>query len=109
MCSYCKHILSAVAIPHTPMECNYRRGFSCAVCGQSSGHSREDCPNVEAWAIRQGKKPRRRNLYLEIRDVRQVLKEHSIEPGSDKMENMKKIRDLANTMKPTRIPLFLAE
>jgi hypothetical protein len=53
--------------------------------------------------------PRRRNLYLEIKDVRQVLRAHSIEPGSDKMENMKKIRDLANTMKPTRIPLFLTE
>lgn len=79
------------------------------MCGQSSGHSREDCPNVEAWAIRQGKTPRRRNLYLEIKDVKQVLRAHSIEPGSDKMENMKKIRDLANTMKPTRIPLFLTE
>jgi hypothetical protein len=63
---------------------------------------------VEAWAIRQGKKPRRKNLYLEIRDIKQVLRAHGIEPGSDK-ENMKKVRDLANTMKPTRIPLFITE
>jgi len=91
------------------MECNYRRGFSCVVCGTASGHSQKDCPNVEAWAIRQGKKPRRKNLYLEVKDIKQLLRSYSIELGSDKSENMKKVRDLANTMKPTRIPLFLSE
>jgi len=105
MCSYCKHVLSAIAIPHSPLECNYRRGFSCAVCGQSSGHTREDCPNVEAWAIRMGKTPRRKNLYLEVKDIKQFLKSHGIEPGSE-VDNKKKVRDLANTMRPTRIPLF---
>ena len=79
------------------------------VCGQSSGHCEQDCPNVEAWAIRQGKKPRRRNLYLEIRDIKQVLRAHGVEPVQNEKENMKKVRDLANTMKPTRIPLFLTE
>ena len=79
------------------------------MCGQSSGHSKKDCPNVEAWAIRMGQKPRRYNLYLEVKDIEQVLRSHSIEPGSNKLENKKKIRDLANTMRPTRIPVFLTE
>jgi len=38
--------------------------------------------------------------------MKQFLKSHGIEYGSD-MENKKKVRDLANTMRPTRIPLFL--
>jgi len=108
MCSYCNHVLSTIAIPHTPLECNYRRGFSCVVCGQASGHSREDCPNVEAWAIRMGKKPRRKNLYLEVKDIKQLLRSYGIEPGSE-LENKKKVRDIANTMRPTKIPLFMGE
>jgi len=52
-----------------------------------------------------GKTPRRKNLYLEVKDIKQFLKSHGIEPGSE-VDNKKKVRDLANTMRPTRIPLF---
>ena len=85
----------------------------CPVCA-SYGHTCGDCPNKVAWAVRRGQ-PLNGITNLELRvkhtdqGIRSVLLEHGITPGSKQMENKKLLRDLANTMTPLRLILFVNE
>ena len=98
---------------HTVMECQYRRSMYCPVC-VSYGHTAGDCPNKVAWAVRRGQSlDGVKNLELRVKNsdqgIRAVLIEHGITPGSKQMENKKLLRDLANTMNPLRLILFVNE
>ena len=110
MCSYCSHLLSYVTIPHTALECNYRRTMICNVCDRG-GHTREDCPNKEGWAIRMGKPIVEKNLVLYVKDanddIKAVLEEYGVDPRSRAPENRKLLYDLVDTMKPPRVLVFL--
>ena len=113
MCDYCAHILAGVSIPHTRLDCQYRRSMYCCVCA-SYGHAIADCPNKIAWAIRRGLPTRDvRNVVLNIEDtdesVRGILRMHNISPGTRKIENRKLLRDLANSMKPPRLVQFVCK
>ena len=111
MCSYCSSLLSSVTIPHTRMECQLRRTMYCAVC-VAYGHSPRHCPNKVAWAVRKGLPCQDiKNLTLSIRDtedsVKGVLKRYKITPGTTRLENRKLLNDLANSMEPPRMILFV--
>jgi hypothetical protein len=85
----------------------------CAVCA-AYGHTNGDCPNKVAWAVRSGKSLAGvKNLELRVKNteqgMRSMLIEHGITPGSKHMENRKLLRDLANTMTPLRLILFVDE
>jgi hypothetical protein len=108
MCPYCSHVLNGVTISHTAMECQYRRGMYCIICA-SYGHTNGDCPNKVAWAVRRGKRPTEKNLELRVTEqsLKDVLIQHGVTPGSTQLENKKLLYDLANTMKPLRLVLFV--
>jgi len=82
----------------------------CPVCA-ASGHAKRDCPNKEAWAIRSGKLPTEKNLTLSVKftdqGIKDVLKSHGITPGTTKMENHKRLSDLANSLNPPRLVVFV--
>jgi len=82
----------------------------CNVCDRG-GHTREDCPNKEGWAIRMGKPIVEKNLVLYVKDanddIKAVLEEHGVESRSRAPENRKLLYDLVDTMKPPRVLVFL--
>ena len=85
----------------------------CPVC-IGYGHSPPNCPNKRAWAIRQGKPLEGvENLVLHVDDtedgVKVVLKANGITPGTRQLENRKLLRDLANSMMPPRMIVFVAK
>jgi hypothetical protein len=51
------------------------------------------------------------NRVLEVRDtddgVKVVLKAHRVKPGTTKLENKKLLNDLANSMEPTQMIVFI--
>ena len=110
MCPYCQHVLSGIVVPHTIYDCNYRRSMYCFVCA-AYGHTMADCPNKEAQAIRKGQVPKEKNLVLSVKStdqgIKEVLESHHITPGTTKMENRKRLRDLANSLNPPRLIVFV--
>jgi len=83
----------------------------CAVC-ISNGHSKRNCPNQIAWAVRTGLPTNGlKNRVIEVRDtddgVKVVLKAHGVKPGTTKLENKKLLNDLANSMEPTQMIVFI--
>jgi len=77
------------------------------------GHAPADCPNKTAWAVRLGKDPTKfKNLVLTVESseegVKEVLRRHGIKPGTRIQENRKLLRNLANSLKPTRLVQFLS-
>jgi len=81
----------------------------CHVCDRG-GHTRDDCPNKEGWAVRMGRPITEKNLYLYVKDtnedIKHVLEEHGIESRSRAPENKKLLYDLVDTMKPPRVLVF---
>jgi hypothetical protein len=111
MCTYCGPLLNGVTIPHTRMECQYRRTMYCPVC-VAYGHSKPKCPNKIAWATRMGLPTTGlKNLTISVRDneegVKGVLRRYGMRPGTTKLENRKLLNDLANSMEPTRMIIFV--
>ncbi len=111
MCDYCKHVLSGVTIPHKPIECQYRRSMYCYVCAVY-GHCPSDCPNKKALAIRRGQDPTSiQNLELRVYDsdkgIKFVLKQYKITPTSTQQGNKHLLHDLANSLTPPRMVVFL--
>jgi hypothetical protein len=93
------------------MECQLRRTMYCAVC-MAYGHSPRNCPNPIAWATRKGLPTTGlENRTLSVRDnedgVKGVLRRYGVKPGTTKMENRKLLNDLANSMEPTRMIVFI--
>ncbi len=83
----------------------------CPVC-VAYGHSPRFCPNKVAWAVRKGLPCHDiKNLTLTIKDtedgVKAVLKSNNITPGTTRLENRKLLNDLANSMEPPRMILFV--
>ena len=109
-CKYCSHLLSNVTVRHTILECQYRRSMYCPVC-ISYGHSPRMCPNKVAWAIRRGKKPTEKNIELKITNtdaaIKDVLKRNGIQPGTTQLENRKRLHDMANSMNPPQMIIFI--
>ena len=112
MCSYCSHLLANVTVPHTVLECNYRRSMICYVCDRG-GHTRTECPNKEGWSVRMGKKPVEKNLYLYVKDtpedIEKILKDNGIDRRSRNPENRRLLYDLADTLTPPRLLIFLTK
>jgi len=109
-CNYCSHLLASVSVRHTRMECQYRRTMWCPVC-VACGHSPPSCPNNIAWAVRRGLPITETNIEMRVVDtedgVKSVLKKHGIVPGSRQMENRKLLRDLANSLNPPHMIVFV--
>ena len=83
----------------------------CPVC-VAYGHSPRNCANKIAWATRKGLSiTGLKNLTISVRDnddgVKGVLRRYSITPGTTKLENKKLLYDLANSMEPTRMIIFV--
>jgi len=111
MCTYCGPLLNGVKIPHSRMECQYRRTMYCPVCIRY-GHSKPNCPDKVAWATRMGLSIKGlKNLTISVRDnedgVKGILRRYGITPGTTKHENKKLLYDLANSMEPTRMIIFV--
>ena len=83
----------------------------CPVC-IAYGHSPRNCPNKIAWAVRKGLPTTGiKNLTISVRDtedgVKGVLRRYGIKPGTTRLENRKFLNDLANSMEPTRMIVFV--
>jgi hypothetical protein len=111
MCDYCQKVLSGVTVLHKPIECQYRRSMYCYVCG-IYGHCPSDCPNKKALAIRQGEDPTSvKNLEIRVADsdagIKFVLKQFKITPTSTQAGNRNLLNDLANSLTPPRMIIFV--
>ena len=83
----------------------------CPVC-VAYGHSPRHCPNKIAWAVRKGLPiTDLKNLTISVRDnedgVKGVLRRYGVKPGTTQRENRKLLNDLANSMEPTRMIIFV--
>jgi len=110
-CKYCKHVLGGIVIRHTIMDCQYRRSMYCPVC-MSYGHTPGDCPNKIAWAIRRGEDAsdiQNDVLFVKSHEegIKEVLRTHGLEPGTTILENRKRLRNLANSLMPTKLIIFV--
>uniref|UniRef100_A0A6C0DPF6 Nanos-type domain-containing protein n=1 Tax=viral metagenome TaxID=1070528 RepID=A0A6C0DPF6_9ZZZZ len=109
MCSVCKHSCKNLTIPHTPLDCQWRRTLYCYICC-SYGHSPPICPDQEAIALRSGKLPTQPNLYWRVKQDPESMKEeiikNGLKPSSKQDMNKQILRDLSNTQIPLRILLF---
>ena len=70
------------------------------------------CPNKIAWAVRKGLPTNGlTNLTLSVRDtedgVKGVLKRFNVKPGTTRLENRKLLNDLANSLEPPRMIVFI--
>lgn len=83
----------------------------CHVCA-AYGHSPRLCPDKVAWAVRKGLPSADiQNLTLSVRDtedgVKGVLKRYNVTPGTTRLENRKLLNDLANSLEPPRMVVFI--
>ncbi len=111
MCEYCKNVLNGVTISHKPIECQYRRSMYCYVCA-IYGHCPADCPNKKALAIRRGRDPSKvKNLEIVVNDsdraIRFMLKQYNVTPVSTQQGNKNLLHDLANSLTPPRMVVFI--
>jgi len=82
----------------------------CCVC-MAYGHADEDCPNKIAWAIRKGEDSSViANDTLIVKededDIKALLREHGLTPGTRILENRKLLRNLANSFRPPKLVIF---
>jgi hypothetical protein len=75
------------------------------------GHADDDCPNKVAWAVRRGEDASATvNNVLYVKnseeDVKDVLRNHGLKPGTRIVENRKLLRNLANSLKPAALVIF---
>lgn len=85
----------------------------CYVCAVY-GHCPTDCPNKRALAIRRGKDPTNiENLEIRVYDsdsaIRFTLKRYNVTPTSTQQGNKNLLHDLANSLTPPRMLVFLPE
>jgi len=109
-CKYCQHVLGGIVVRHRITECQYRQSMYCCVC-MAYGHADEDCPNKIAWAIRKGEDSSViANDTLIVKededDIKALLREHGLTPGTRILENRKLLRNLANSFRPPKLVIF---
>jgi hypothetical protein len=79
------------------------------------GHAPGDCPNKVAWSLRRGEEPKEENLYLDVPDsedgirefLRDALKPFGVKPATRILDNRKLLRNYANSLTPPRLVRFI--
>jgi hypothetical protein len=95
MCDSCSHTCKGLTVPHTPLECPWRRSLQCHRCF-STGHAPSTCP------LRLAEPPILEVLATDT-GIRTFLLTQGLKPPSTRDKNLQLLKDIANTHSPPKL------